>query len=115
MDINAFKKPVKREELSALFGCSDREARGKIAELQENYNIVNLQNGKGYFLADDNTAKRYALQEMGRAIKIFNKARKMLGRVTKGEDIKVPVKAHFRCINRTRQIDLNQITFLTEE
>ena len=112
MDINIFREPVKREELSAIFGCSDREARERISLLQENYNIVNLQNGKGYFLADDETAKRYAQQEIRRAIKIFNKARKILGRVEKGDDIVIPVKAHFRKLNKTEEIDVNQISFI---
>lgn len=43
-----FKEPVKREELSKIFGCSDREARRIVENLQKNYNIINLQDGKGY-------------------------------------------------------------------
>ena len=106
-----FSKPVTRAELCLILGVSDREARKMIAELQENYNIVNLQNGKGYFLADDETTKRYAEQEMRRALKSFNKAREMLKRVTDSSGIKIPVKAHFRTIKGIED-DANQIKFI---
>ena len=73
-----FKEPVKREELARVLGCSnDRQARERLAELQENYNIINLQDGRGYFLADDETAKKYAKQEMRRAISTFRKAQRI--------------------------------------
>jgi biotin operon repressor len=107
-----FANPIPREDLPKVFGCSDREARQHISALQEHYNIINLQNGKGYFLADDATTIKYAEQEMRRAVKIFNKARKMLSRVNSPNGIKIPVKAHFRSLHKTEDIDLNQITFL---
>ena len=101
--VELFIEPVKRSDLSHIFGCSDREARERISELQELYNIINLQDGKGYFLADDEQAIRYAQQEMHRALKIFNKARYILSRCNKTKVLKIPVKAHFRCLNKTKE------------
>lgn len=100
-----FKNPVKRQDLGNIFDCSDREARERIAELQDRYNIINLQDGKGYFLADDELAIRYAEQEMRRAIKIFNKARNILKRCNKTKGIKIPVKAHFRRLNKVDEYE----------
>ena len=59
-----FASPVKREQLASVLGVeTDREARRIISELQKKYNIINLQDGRGYFLADNDTAIRYAEQE----------------------------------------------------
>lgn len=106
-----FQQKRTRQEIAEYFNCSDRDARAKIAELQENYNIVNMQDGKGYFLADDETVKKYAQQEMSRALKSFDKARKMLKRVESAKGIKIPVKAHFRRINASEEKDTSQIEF----
>lgn len=105
-----FKEPVKREELSKIFGCSDREARRIVENLQKNYNIINLQDGRGYFLANDREAERYARQEMSRALKIFEKANGILRRTKHSEGIKIPVRAHLRCLpGKDIKKDENQI------
>ena len=105
-----FKEPVKRSELKTVFDCSDREARLRIAKLMEHYNIVNLQDGRGYFLADDETAIKYAMQERHRGIMSLKKANMILSRCESGQfDMVVPVKAHYRRINKTRFFSKNQI------
>ena len=86
IDIEQFKNPVKRPDLPRVFGCSDRQARKEIKMLQEKYNIINLQDGRGYFLADDVTAIRYAKQEMRRAISTFRNARRILKRCKENPD-----------------------------
>ncbi len=86
VDINIFKNPVKREELPRIFGCGDRKARKIIESLQENYNIINLQDGRGYFLADNETANRYARQEMRRGISLLRKAKKIMRRCSENQN-----------------------------
>jgi hypothetical protein len=102
LDVKAiFKEPVKRCDLARVLGVeSDREARRILSELQKTYNIINLQDGKGYFLADNKTAIRYAEQERKRALKSFNKANQMLMRCRGNDGIEIPVKAHMRKIKR---------------
>lgn len=101
IDVLVFKNPVKREDLTKVLGVrSDREARRILAELQKTYNIINLQDGRGYFLADDVTAMRYAEQERRRALKSFQKANEMIMRCKNTDGIEVPVKAHMRRIKR---------------
>lgn len=96
-----FKEPVKRCDLAKVLGVeSDREARRILSELQKTHNIINLQDGRGYFLADDATAIKYAEQERKRALKSFNKANQMIMRCTSSDGIEVPVKAHMRKIRR---------------
>jgi len=105
-----FKEPVKRSELKSIFGCSDREARRKIALLMEDYNIVNLQDGKGYVLADEETAVKYAMQERHRGIMSLKKANKILARCENYEfDKVIPVKAHFRRLKKKELFNKNQI------
>lgn len=114
MDIKEFFSTKRsRKEIAQFFECSDREARSRISDLQEHYNIVNLQDGKGYFIADDETVKKYAEQEMHRAIKSFNKARKMLARVESADGIKIPVKAHLRRLKAVGdETDENQLEWV---
>lgn len=102
MDVQKlFAVPVKREDLASVLGVgSDREARRILSELQMRYNIINLQDGKGYFLADNDTAIRYAEQERRRAIKSFMKANEMIKRCRGASGIEVPVRAHMRRIGR---------------
>ena len=105
-----FARPVLRSELPMLFKCTDREARRIISELQEKYNRVNLQDGKGYFLADDDTALRYAKQERSRALKSYIKANRIISRCTNRQGMKVLVRSHFRTIGgRSDNIIKNQI------
>lgn len=107
-----FAVPVKREDLAAVLGVgSDREARRILSELQMRYNIINLQDGKGYFLADDDTALRYAEQERRRAIKSFAKANAMIKRCRSVSGIEVPVRAHMRRIGKVDKITPEQIIF----
>ena len=107
-----FAVPVKREDLASVFGVgSDREARRILSDLQMRYNIINLQDGKGYFLADDETALRYAEQERRRAIKSFLKANAMIKRCRGATGIEVPVRAHMRRIAKTDKITPGQIIF----
>lgn len=99
-----------RSELPNIFKCTDREARRIISELQEKYNIVNLQDGKGYFLADDETALRYAKQERSRALKSYLKANRIVSRCTNQIGMKIPVRAHFRTVGgKANNIVKNQI------
>lgn len=109
IDVNVFKEPVKRGDLARVLGVdSDREARRILAELQKNHNIINLQDGRGYFLADNETALKYAEQERRRALKSFNKANLMVMRCKKASGIEVPVRAHVRHIGKTN--NENQIS-----
>lgn len=45
---------ITRGRLCRLTGMSDRSIRREIAELRERIPIVNLQDGKGYFIATEN-------------------------------------------------------------
>ena len=92
-----------------MLGCPDRSAREVIASLQKEYNIINLQDGRGYVIGTDEQVRRYVLQEHARARKIFIKANAMLKRCTLTEGIRVPVRAHFRTIKARTEID-NQIS-----
>lgn len=109
-----FKNPVKRAELPDVFGCGDREARKILAQLREKYNIINLSDGKGYVLADDEKALRYALQERKRAISSFKNASRIIARCsprTGGRE--VLVRTHYRRLNKNTvmkdQISLEDI------
>ena len=117
MDINVFNTPVKRSDLPRVLGCQnskdkDRMARNIVSELQEEYNIVNMQDGKGYFLASKEQARVYAMKEIHRGTKIVRKGMKMLRRCEDdGDYTKIPVQAHFRRIKKKPEND-NQISFL---
>ena len=112
-----FKNPVKRCDLPKVLGCSsDRKARQIMAELEKSYNIVNLQDGRGYVLADDETAVKYAMQERKRGIASLKKANLILSRckpVFGMPERVVPVKAHFRRIGKV-YTDRNQINLFEE-
>lgn len=105
-----FNHHVKRQDLPKLFGCSDRAARKRIEQLQEKYNIVNLQDGKGYFLADNETALKYAKQERSRAKASYIKASRMIARCSDSQGEKVFVRAHFRTIGKKDNVNINQIS-----
>ena len=111
--IEIFKTPVKRAELPRIFGKSERECRRIMSELVKEYNIVNLQDGKGYFLADDDTVLKYAMQERNRGISALSKANMIITRLYKEKDygIVVPVRAHTRRIKRCIAADEKQINF----
>ena len=110
-----FASPVKREQLASVLGVeTDREARRIISELQKKYNIINLQDGRGYFLADNDTAIRYAEQERRRALKSFQKANDMLRRCRSSSGIEVPVRAHMRRIGGREDRIEGQLEFNME-
>ncbi len=114
--IAMFSTPVKRKDLAVVLGCeSDREARRVLSELQKSYNIINLQGGRGYFIADDETVMRYAEQERKRALKSFAKANAMLRRCRGNEGCVVPVRAHMRRIGRRQPLYEGQIIFELED
>lgn len=103
--IEIFKEPVKRSELPIIFGCGDREARKILAHLREKYNIINLSDGKGYILADDETALRYAFQERKRAISVFKNASRIIARCTPSQGGReVLVRSHYRRLNKNTVI-----------
>lgn len=110
-----FAKPVKRQDLALVLGCeSDREARRILSELQKSYNIINLQDGKGYYLADDETVMKYAMQERSRALKSLQKANNMIRRCQHGGGYSVPVRAHMRRIGRREAMADGQVVFELE-
>ena len=96
-----------------VLGCgSDREARRIIAELQKSYNIINLQDGKGYFLADNETLLTYAMQERSRALKSLEKANNMIRRCSaEPMGMCIPVRAHMRRLKSGDQLTEGQIIF----
>ena len=65
---------LKREDLQK-FGIKDRSAREAILNLQlEGHPIINMQDGKGYKLAENAAELRaFKRQEIGRARKIIRK------------------------------------------
>lgn len=110
-----FAQPVKRQDLALVLGCeSDREARRILSELQKSYNIINLQDGKGYYLADDETVMKYAMQERSRALKSLQKANNMIRRCQHGGGKTIAVRAHMRRIGRRPSIAEGQIIWETD-
>ena len=76
-----FKTPRQREELRSLWQCDNRTVRDNISKLQKDLNIVNLQDGKGWYIPEkvaEITA--YAKQEYSRGVKSIAKAYKMFKR-----------------------------------
>lgn len=66
------KNAIKKENLLKLTNLSDRDLRNAIELAKKDYPICNLQNGKGYFIADDiDIAIKMLRQEMSRAISII--------------------------------------------
>lgn len=61
--------PVTRQELVNRTGLGDREVRRAISEARIMFPIINLSNGRGYYIATDNNdieAKRFYRQELSR-------------------------------------------------
>lgn len=63
-----FSTPKTRAELRKEWNTSDRELRIIVGRLQEYYPIVNLQDGRGYFLGNEEECFQYLLQELSRGI-----------------------------------------------
>ncbi len=104
------KQPMTRSELVIKTGETDRAVRKRIQLLREKgYNIINRQDGKGYFLASDEETLKYARMRRKRAIAEFNAANLMEMRCIHKDGIEIPVKAHFRTIGYEQALK-NQIT-----
>lgn len=73
-----FKTPRTREELRKYWKCDNRTVRDYISKLQKDLNIVNLQDGKGWYIPDNSAdVSAYAKQEYSRGIKSIAKAYRM--------------------------------------
>ena len=70
---------IKRSELCALSGLSDRNMRKEIENLQmQGYRIVNMSDSVGYYVAKNDTEfNAYMRQERSRIFKELKKLYKM--------------------------------------
>ena len=76
-----FRIPRTKEDLQIIWDCDERTVRRNVAELQKNLNIVNLQDGRGWFIPDKTEEiLAFAKQEYSRGIKNIAKAYKMFKR-----------------------------------
>ena len=77
-----FSEPKSRADICDLFNTHDVTARQYIAKLQNlGLNIVNLQNGRGYYIPKDAKAvAEYAKQEINRGLACIVKGYKMIKR-----------------------------------
>ncbi len=82
------RNAIRRSQLTDLTGLKDREIRRAIQEARQKTPIINLSDGKGYFLPDlkdrddRNALKRYILQEEHRQKSVSQSvkaARKYMG------------------------------------
>lgn len=107
--LKLLEKPVTRSMLAVLTGENDRAVRKRIQQLREQgYNIVNRQDGKGYYLASDEETLKYARMRRKRALSEFKAANLMEMRCLHRDGIKIPVRAHFRTIGHKEECK-NQI------
>lgn len=68
------KNAVRRKTLSMRFNITDSELRKEIKKLRQEYVILNLQDGNGYFrpsAEDIEHVKKFKQQEENRAKSIF--------------------------------------------
>ena len=73
-----FKKPRQREELRDLWKCDNRIARDNISKLQKDLNIINLQDGKCWYIPEtEKEVRAYCSQEISRGLKSVIKAYQM--------------------------------------
>lgn len=73
-----FKKPRQREDLRKLWQCDNRTVRDNISRLQKDLNIVNLQDGKGWYIPEtEKEVRAYCSQEISRGLKSVIKAYQM--------------------------------------
>lgn len=69
-----FKIPQKSKDLEKLWKCNNREMRKRIENLQMlGYDIINLQDGKGYFIGNSDNVRHYVRQEIKRLSSVANK------------------------------------------
>ena len=86
-----FSEPKSRADICDLFNARDAMARQYIAKLQDlGLDIVNLQNGKGYYIPKDTkTVAEYAKQEINRGFACIAKGYKMIKRCGQENQIKI--------------------------
>lgn len=73
-----FKIPRSRKDLRQLWQCDNRAARENISTLQKDLNIVNLQDGKGWYIPEtEKEVRAYCSQEISRGLKSVIKAYQM--------------------------------------
>jgi len=87
-----FKVPRTRKEVRDCWGCTDNCARITIRKLQDRgLNIVNLQNGKGYFIPNNpKVVAEYAKQEIARGLSCITKGYAMIKRC--GQDFQISIE-----------------------
>lgn len=108
--MTTFKHPVSRERLKYVLNCkTDRQARRVLSSLQEDYNIINMQDGTGYKLGTDAEVMAYVRQENSRARQVFRKTGRMMRRCTVSDGVQVPVRAHMRTIRARTEVE-NQMS-----
>lgn len=76
------KNAITRKQLSKITGIDDRRLRDMISEAStDEHPIFNMQDGKGYFLADETESREIRicyLQEHARAVKTMKRAQAIL-------------------------------------
>lgn len=79
------EKPITRHELSDLTGLNDRQVREAIEQARSAGTvIINLQDGKGYFLSDDPAILKKQKQLNDRRAKSILIQQKFINRKLKG-------------------------------
>ena len=85
---NYFKTPRTREELRKFWKCDNRTVRDNISKLQKDLNIVNLQDGKGWYIPEtEKEVRAYCSQELSRGLKSVIKAYQMSKRCVSDNQI----------------------------
>lgn len=76
-----FKIPQNAKNLEKLWKCDNRAMRKRIENLQLiGYDIINLQDGKGYFIGNADNVRHYVRQEIKRLSSVANKVNVMAKR-----------------------------------
>lgn len=95
-----FRKPRTREELRKYWQCDNRAVRENISTLQKELNIVNLQDGKGWYIPDtEKEVRAYCSQEISRGLKSVIKAYQMSKRCVSENQISMDL-----IINNLREV-----------
>ena len=75
---NYFRTPRQKEELRKFWKCDNRAVRENISTLQKDLNIINLQDGKGWYIPEtEKEVRAYCSQEISRGLKSVIKAYQM--------------------------------------
>lgn len=65
---------VKHDVLKSLTGLKDRQLRLALEQARQDFCVINMQDGKGYYLPDNKEdAKKYYKQEYNRAMSILKR------------------------------------------